>query len=69
MSIESRLQNMYRYRDEALKDPVANKLYLEDLAISIPEFERMVKQPKKVFETYRGFAVDEAFKAEEINND
>jgi hypothetical protein len=29
----------------------------------------MVKQPKKVFETYRGFAVDEAFKAEEINND
>jgi hypothetical protein len=52
-----------------LKTPVANKLYLEDLAISIPEFERMVKQPKKVFETYRGFAVDEAFKAEEINND
>lgn len=59
MTIESRLQDMYRYRDEALKDPIANKLYLEDLAISIPEFERMSKQPKKIFETYRNFPVDD----------
>jgi len=55
MSIESRLQNMYRYRDEALKDPVANKLYLEDLAISIPEFERMAKQPKNEITVMNGF--------------
>lgn len=59
MTIESRLQNMYHYREEALKDPEANKLYLEDLAIAIPEFERMVKEPKKVFPVIMGFPVDD----------
>lgn len=59
MTIESRLKDMYRYRDEALKDPVANKLYLEDLEVSIHEFERMTQQPKKVFPTYRNFPIDD----------
>lgn len=51
---------MYRYRDEALKDPEANKLYLEDLALSIHMFEQAIRQPKKTYETYRGkFSFDD----------
>lgn len=41
--IETRLKNMYSYREEALKHPIANRLYLEDLAISIPMFEAAAK--------------------------
>ncbi len=59
MSIESRLKDMYRYRDEAMKDPKANKLYLEDLAISISMFERMAQQPNKEISILNGFPVDD----------
>lgn len=60
MTIESRLKDMYRYQAEALKDPVANKLYLEDLAILIPIFEQAIRQPKKTYETYNGkFSFDD----------
>lgn len=50
---------MYRYRDEAMKDPVANKFYLEDLAVSIPMFEKAIKQPKKEFPVIMGFPIDD----------
>lgn len=59
MSIESRLKDMYRYRDEALRDPIANKLYLEDLALSIPMFEQMAKQPNKEISVLSGFPIDD----------
>jgi hypothetical protein len=32
---ETRLETLYRYRNEAMLDKKANKLYLEDLALSI----------------------------------
>jgi hypothetical protein len=32
---ETRLETLKRYRNEALLHPIANKLYLEDLALSI----------------------------------
>lgn len=59
MTIESRLKDVYRYRDEAMKDPKANKLYLEDLALSIPMFEQMVKQPNKEISVLNGFPIDD----------
>lgn len=43
MTIETRLANMKKYQAEALKHPQKNKLYLEDLALSIPMFEEAVK--------------------------
>lgn len=44
---------MKRYRDEALKHPLANRLYLEDLSISIPMFEAAVKNSTVVVQ--KGF--------------
>jgi hypothetical protein len=35
MPTETRLETLYRYRNEAMLDKKANKLYLEDLALSI----------------------------------
>jgi hypothetical protein len=32
---ETRLQTLYRYRNEAMLSPKENKLYLEDLALNI----------------------------------
>lgn len=43
MSIETRLANMKRYLEEALKHPQKNKLYIEDLSISIPMFEKAIR--------------------------
>lgn len=34
---------MKRYQKEALLNPIKNKLYLEDLAISIPMFESAIR--------------------------
>ena len=57
MNIATRLANMKRYREEALKNPIANRLYLEDLAISIPMFEAAVKNSKIVIQ--KGFVDSE----------
>ena len=46
MTIETRLTNMRTYREEALKHPIANRLYLEDLEISIVMFEKAVKNKR-----------------------
>jgi hypothetical protein len=35
MANETRLETLYRYRNEAMLSPKENKLYLEDLALSI----------------------------------
>lgn len=40
MTIQSRLERMKAYREEAMKKPKANKLYIEDLDISIAMFEK-----------------------------
>lgn len=42
MTIETRLANMRKYREQALKQPNKNKLYIEDLDISIVMFEKAV---------------------------
>lgn len=43
MSLEQRLATCKQYREEALKHPKANKLYIEDLELSISMFESAVK--------------------------
>jgi hypothetical protein len=43
MTIETRLATCKAYREEALKHPKANRLYLEDLELSIAMFEEAVK--------------------------
>jgi hypothetical protein len=43
MSLEARLVRCKQYREEALKHPRANKLYIEDLDLSIAMFENAVK--------------------------
>lgn len=53
MTIETRLANMKKYQAEALKHPQKNKLYLEDLALSIPMFEEAVKN--NVVTVQKGF--------------
>jgi hypothetical protein len=40
MTIATRLANMKAYREEALKHPRLNKLYIEDLDLSIDMFEK-----------------------------
>lgn len=42
MSLQSRLETMKKYREEALKKPKANKLYIEDLDLSIAMFEKQI---------------------------
>ena len=39
MTLEIRLATMKRYREEAMKHPLANRLYIEDLDLSIAMFE------------------------------
>lgn len=54
-----RLERLYNYRDEAMLDIKANKLYLEDLAISIPMAENDAKLPRKEIAVMHGFPIDE----------
>jgi hypothetical protein len=42
-SIEARLKQMKKYRKEALLSPEENKLYIEDLNLSIKLFESQVR--------------------------
>jgi len=59
MTIElRRLEKLYAYRDEAMLEPVINKLYLEDLALSIPMAENEAKTPKKEIAVMTGFPID-----------
>lgn len=44
MNLEARLERCKAYFEEALKHPVKNKLYIEDLELSIAMFERAIKQ-------------------------
>ena len=46
MTIETRLKLMKEYRLEALADPDTNKLYIEDLELSIAMFEKAVKNKR-----------------------
>lgn len=43
MSLQQRLANCKQYREEALKHPRANKLYIEDLDLSIAYLEEATK--------------------------
>ncbi len=43
MTIETRLATIRAYREEAMKQPRVNKLYIEDLNLSIEMFEKAVK--------------------------
>ena len=44
MSLEARLERCKAYREEALRHPIKNKLYIEDLELSIAMFEQAIKQ-------------------------
>ena len=46
MNIETRLKLMKEYHLEALADPVTNKLYIEDLELSIAMFEKAIKNKR-----------------------
>ena len=54
MANETRLETLKRYQAEAMLDPKANKLYLEDLALSIdmeankPEYGMVVMHGFKI---------------------
>ena len=45
MSLEQRLARCIAYRDEAMKQPEDNKLYIEDLNLSIALFEQCKTYP------------------------
>lgn len=57
MTIETRLANMKAYREEALKYPQKNKLYIEDLNLSINMFEKQLKTSKPVLQS--GWLIDD----------
>ena len=44
-----RLKRLKQYLEEALLDPVANALYIEDLKISIKQQELLIPHLNKVF--------------------
>ena len=45
MSLETRLARCKSYRDEAMKHPIENKLYIQDLELSIEMFEKAIRKP------------------------
>ena len=45
MLLEHRLARCIAYRDEAMKQPQENKLYIEDLNLSIEMFQAAVNKP------------------------
>ena len=45
MTLEHRLARCKAYREEALKQPRVNKLYIEDLDLSIAMFEQACVNP------------------------
>lgn len=45
MSLEHRLNRCIAYRNEAMKQPEANKLYIEDLNLSIDMFSKAIAKP------------------------
>ncbi len=44
MSLEHRLARCITYRNEALLDPITNRLYIEDLNLSIALFEKTIRK-------------------------
>ena len=46
MLLEHRLARCIAYRDEALKQPEENRLYIEDLELTIKMFSAAVKKPE-----------------------
>ena len=44
MNLETRLSRCIAYRDEAMLDPINNRLYIEDLTLTINMFEKAVKK-------------------------
>lgn len=46
MSLQSRLETMKKYREQAMKKPKLNKLYIEDLDLSIAMFEKQIANGK-----------------------
>lgn len=57
MIIETRLANMKKYLEKALKQPNKNKLYIEDLQLSIRMFEEAIRNNKVVVQ--KGFVDSE----------
>jgi hypothetical protein len=55
MKLETRLKQLYDYRDEAMLDPSANADYIADLNWSIEYFEKAIRTPAKSYEVYNGF--------------
>ena len=56
MLLETRLARCIAYRDEAMLDPVGNRLYIEDLELSIKMFSAALKKP----EVRKGWEDEEA---------
>ncbi len=54
MKLETRLEQLKRYRKEAMLDPVGNKLYIEDLNLSIKLFQSQVETQSKTIEVKSG---------------
>ena len=46
MLLETRLARCIVYRDEALKQPNENRLYIDDLTLTIKMFSSAVKKPE-----------------------
>lgn len=78
MKLETRLHQMKQYLKEALNDPIRNKLYIEDLELSISFCERQIVrvEPDRIIsnkiEIMDGFAVDnqnEPYKLRLFNGD
>ncbi len=47
-ALAARLERCKQYREEALQHPLKNKLYIEDLNLSIAMFEEAVKSNQPI---------------------
>ena len=57
MSLEARLARCIAYRNEAMKQPEANRLYIEDLNLSIDMFSKAIAKPVLI---QKGWADEES---------
>lgn len=58
MKPETRLAQMKKYLADAMLDPVANKLYIEDLNLSIEFFDKYVSEAPPALQVMSGFVID-----------
>lgn len=57
MKPETRLAQMKKYLEEAMNDPIGNKLYIEDLNLSIKYFQANI-QTNDDIQVMSGFSID-----------